>query len=180
MSGIVLYPNKKQWTGLSRGRSLSEFSPRQLAIGEKVEHEHVPSKRLARRIAADHLTEDPKYYTRLSEMERAARRANPLRSGSSRDVVSSNISRLVHEGYPQKQAVAVALSNARRHPNPVSMTSTSKGDPGLYAGEPDYAPLMLAGFAAMAAIGIYVVFKHYEKKPATAPSTTPPPSGGNV
>lgn len=38
----------------------------------------------------------------------------PLKKGSSKSVVSSNISELVHSGRPQKQAVAIALSEARR------------------------------------------------------------------
>jgi len=38
----------------------------------------------------------------------------PLKKGSSRRVVSSNISELVHSGRKQKQAVAIALSEARR------------------------------------------------------------------
>lgn len=41
----------------------------------------------------------------------------PLTPGSSRSVVSSNISELVHSGRKQDQAVAIALSNARRHPH---------------------------------------------------------------
>lgn len=36
----------------------------------------------------------------------------PLEPGSSRSAVSKNISELVHSGRPQKQAVAIALSNA--------------------------------------------------------------------
>ncbi len=39
----------------------------------------------------------------------------PLKAGKSRRVVSSNISALIHEGYPQKQAVAIALNEARRY-----------------------------------------------------------------
>lgn len=35
----------------------------------------------------------------------------PLRKGN----VSGNISKLVKEGYPQKQAVAIALSNERKN-----------------------------------------------------------------
>lgn len=40
----------------------------------------------------------------------------PLKSGSSRKTVSANIKTEIAHGKPQKQAVAIALSNARRHP----------------------------------------------------------------
>jgi hypothetical protein len=40
----------------------------------------------------------------------------PLVKGSSRKSISTNIRKLRHEGYPQKQAVAIALNQARRHP----------------------------------------------------------------
>lgn len=36
----------------------------------------------------------------------------PLKEGSSKGVVSSNISKLVKEGRPQKQAVAIAMKQA--------------------------------------------------------------------
>lgn len=38
----------------------------------------------------------------------------PLKPGSSRATISSNISELVHSGRPQRQAIAIALSNARK------------------------------------------------------------------
>ena len=36
----------------------------------------------------------------------------PLRSGSSRKVISENIKTEMHEGKPQKQAIAIALRKA--------------------------------------------------------------------
>jgi hypothetical protein len=37
----------------------------------------------------------------------------PLNEGSSKEVISENISEMVEAGHPQKQAVAAALSKAR-------------------------------------------------------------------
>jgi hypothetical protein len=36
----------------------------------------------------------------------------PLTPGRSKKAVSSNIRKLRHEGYPQKQAIAIAMSKA--------------------------------------------------------------------
>ncbi len=38
----------------------------------------------------------------------------PLKKGKSKKVISENIGELRNSGYPQKQAVAIAFSNARR------------------------------------------------------------------
>lgn len=36
----------------------------------------------------------------------------PLKRGKSKTAVSRNISKLMHEGYPQRQAIAIAMSRA--------------------------------------------------------------------
>jgi len=46
-----------------------DFDPKELAMGIKVEREHTDDPDMPREIAMDHLTEDPKYYTHLKEME---------------------------------------------------------------------------------------------------------------
>lgn len=38
----------------------------------------------------------------------------PLKKGSSKEVISENIKELILSGRPQKQAIAIALSEARR------------------------------------------------------------------
>ena len=38
----------------------------------------------------------------------------PLKKGKSRKTISKNISELSHSGYPHKQAIAIALSTARK------------------------------------------------------------------
>lgn len=48
----------------------------------------------------------------------------PLKSGKSPKVVSSNIREMVKAGHPQKQAVAAALSTARKSGGPASQEAT--------------------------------------------------------
>lgn len=47
----------------------SNFDPEQLKMGVSIEKEHTNSTLVAKLIAKDHLTEDPKYYTKLKKME---------------------------------------------------------------------------------------------------------------
>ena len=52
--------------------------PEQIEMGKNIEHEHVESDSKAKAIAADHLTEDPKYYTHLKAMESAVEEKRPV------------------------------------------------------------------------------------------------------
>jgi len=62
---------------LSKGMSLEDIAKKhnvdiselqkELEKGSKVEHEHTSSEEHAKRVAMDHLVEDPKYYTKLSK-----------------------------------------------------------------------------------------------------------------
>lgn len=71
---------EKVLNGLSKNKSLKQIAKKhkvslktvekQLAMGIKVEKEHTKSKKVASKIAADHLVEDPHYYTKLKKMEK--------------------------------------------------------------------------------------------------------------
>ena len=55
--------------GLADNKPESSFDKDELSKGVKVELEHTNSKDLAKEIAKDHLTEDPKYYSKLEKIE---------------------------------------------------------------------------------------------------------------
>ncbi len=75
---VLLYPTREHWGGTSRGVALSTLPQAELARGTRHELEHGPSVRVARRVAADHLVEDPKYYQHVEAMEREVKRqGNP-------------------------------------------------------------------------------------------------------
>jgi hypothetical protein len=57
--------------GRSKGQEV-DADPNELSMGIKVEKEHTDNERLATKIANDHLSEIPDYYTRLKKMESEA------------------------------------------------------------------------------------------------------------
>jgi hypothetical protein len=56
--------------GLADNKKPSDFSQSELSLGISVELEHTSDRKIAEEIAMDHLTEDPKYYTKLKEIHK--------------------------------------------------------------------------------------------------------------
>jgi hypothetical protein len=45
----------------------SDFDPKEVAMGKKVESEHTKNKKVADEITHDHLSENPRYYSKLKK-----------------------------------------------------------------------------------------------------------------
>lgn len=70
---------EKTLNGLAKNKTLNQIAKKhkvdilrlkkQLAMGMKVEKEHTKNLNVAKRIAMDHLFENPKYYTKLKKIE---------------------------------------------------------------------------------------------------------------
>lgn len=65
----------------------------------------------------------------------------PLKKGSSKKTVSSNISELIHTGRPQKQAVAIALETARRTAKAGGGTMIETTSPAPAMGKVHHGPI---------------------------------------
>lgn len=62
--------------GQADGVPDSKFPPKALAEGAKHEHEHTSDDQAAKEIAKDHLSEDPDYYEKVKEIEKAGEAAH--------------------------------------------------------------------------------------------------------
>lgn len=60
----------KIFTGDGQDVPDSKFISKQLKMGIKIEKEHTSDPKIAKRIAKDHLMENPRYYTYLNKMEK--------------------------------------------------------------------------------------------------------------
>lgn len=67
--------------GKADKKPLSDFPPKQIAMGQKVEMEHTNDPAKAREISRDHLEEFSDYYTRLKKMEEEAKKAKSKTAG---------------------------------------------------------------------------------------------------
>ena len=81
---------EQTFSGLAKGKSLEDLAKKhnvsiehlnsQLKKGIKVEHEHTKDSVVAKKIAMDHLFEDPDYYTKLKKVEEKSIH-DPVRPG---------------------------------------------------------------------------------------------------
>jgi hypothetical protein len=62
--------NERQLRDFCRKRNPAHISESQIRRGTTHELEHTTDRAIARKIACDHLKEDPKYYTHLAKMEK--------------------------------------------------------------------------------------------------------------
>lgn len=66
------------FSGIAKGSTIEDIAEKhgvsaehiasQLKKGIKIEHEHTKDNNTARKIAMDHLSEDPDYYTKLADI----------------------------------------------------------------------------------------------------------------
>ena len=116
-----------------------------------------------------------KRYIRSTETNMRSRRArrNPLKRGSSNKTVSTNIRKLMHEGYPQKQAVAISLRKAgrSRYQAPRRRRRRARSNP---AGRWSTSTKVALGLVAT--LGIVGLITLLMKKPAATPQLPPNPN----
>lgn len=85
---------QKLMGGLADKKKPSDFDPKALKQGQKVEMEHTDDPAKAEEISMDHLTEDPKYYDKLELIEKAFVEQQPKavigQTESGKDVLGNN------------------------------------------------------------------------------------------
>ena len=69
----IIYEMLGSFLGNGKSKNFTgSYDQDQIKMGIEVEHEHTSSSFIAERIAKDHLSEFPDYYTRLAKMEKEA------------------------------------------------------------------------------------------------------------
>lgn len=107
----------------------------QLRIGAKHELEHTTSKHRAKKIAQDHLREDPKYYTHLLRMKRKVKSGewNPSVSKRQQRFMCAEYGRKKHgkttrTGMSTRQLREFCIARVKRKKNPhLAAATTGKG-----------------------------------------------------
>jgi len=115
--------------GLADDSSPADFDKDQLEKGIRVELEHVNDKALAREITMDHLSEDPKYYTKLEKMEKKNQAANPQQLQNGQSVWNAEgTEMLVLEDSPDQPHKVVMPADQVGSPTPQGVVSVPDED----------------------------------------------------
>ena len=103
------------------------YDPKELALGTKIEHEHTQDDALARKIATDHLKEDPRYYTKLKaaglEEETSEGALTPLEAGYHEGIQTPNVA-IISIEEPVASQVPLSSSNLGKGGKPKPLTPT--------------------------------------------------------
>jgi hypothetical protein len=103
------------------------YDPKELALGTKIEHEHTQDDALARKIATDHLKEDPRYYTKLKaaglEEETSEGALTPLEAGYHEGIQTPNVA-IISIEEPAAAQAPLSSSNLGKGGKPKPLTPT--------------------------------------------------------
>jgi hypothetical protein len=105
--------------GLASKKDIKKFPKELIEQGRKVEMEHTSDPAVAREIAADHLTEDRKYYDKLSEMEKS-KNVREQRKRIFGESGEPNPDRKASKPFYQKQAQALNRLSEKRYGMPIA------------------------------------------------------------
>jgi hypothetical protein len=105
------------------------YDPKELALGTKIEHEHTQDDALARKIATDHLKEDPRYYTKLKaaglEEETSEGALTPLEAGMAECGETPQVAIIsIEEPAAAASQVPLSSSNLGKGGKPKPLTPT--------------------------------------------------------
>lgn len=112
----------------------SDFDPEQLKMGIEVELEHAKNnRRLAREIAMDHLSEDPRYYTKLKKVhkEHAYMRSGMHSFEELLEMMSSVNAWLTEGATPPPPPAAAFRTVPKKDPAPVLKGRTGATPPSV-------------------------------------------------
>ena len=131
------------WMENTKENTIMSYDQKELQMGTSIEHEHTQDDRLAAKIAADHLREDPHYYSKLNKAGLAQEEVAPLQSdnlGSDLDecgadvavikidAVSTGPKKTGGEAQPAKPLTSSNLASGTPRPLTSDTLQAPKGD----------------------------------------------------
>lgn len=132
----------KSWKDKLKGgkadkKKPSDFDKKALAQGIKVELEHTKDKKLAMEIAMDHLTEDPKYYDKLKQVEKGLNKSDTAFYGYKNTQATVNVAEQAHAETASPELIQYIATSINAELQKIRLAkgtlTVSKKDEGLYS-----------------------------------------------